>query len=84
MFERFIHFDSFPKKVAKAATFGYAPINVNFAICAGRFKTHFSAFFNFTVTNIFTDEFFVTITFFPIGRVGRPSFKMLTFIYTKS
>ncbi len=40
------------------------PINVNFAICASGFKTRFLMIFNFTVTNIFPNELFVTITFF--------------------
>ena len=84
MFERFIHFHSSPQKVAKAATFGYVPINVQNANCASRFKTRFSAFFKFTVTNIFPADFFVTITFFPIGRVHSAPFKIWTFIYTKT
>ena len=58
------------------------PINVNFAICASGFKTRFFAFFNFTVTNIFPNELFVTITFFMRRHRPPPPVQKLTFLLT--
>lgn len=73
-----------PSKVVKFATFGYVPINVQNAVCAGDFKTRKTAIFKITVTTFSLEKIFVTVIFLSVGRRSVARFKIWTFIYTKT
>jgi hypothetical protein len=79
-----IKLEDYLSKVVKSATFGYVPINVQNAVCAGDFKTRKSAIFKITVTNIFAKEKVVTVIFLSVGGRSIARFKIWTFIYTKT